>query len=123
MTSLFAVARDDLRRTHWIESASEPLAEGAVRVHIESFALTSNNITYAAFGEAMHYWEFFPTGEAATGCVPGARRRLYGARESSGKGANERGRRGDALYRLGLKRSDSKREESKPENLRVSLER
>lgn len=70
MTSLFAVARDDLRRTHWIETAREPLDDGAVRVQIESFALTSNNITYAAFGEAMHYWAFFPTVEPGTGCVP-----------------------------------------------------
>lgn len=36
------------------------LADGAVRVHIDRFALTSNNITYAAFGEAMQYWQFFP---------------------------------------------------------------
>jgi hypothetical protein len=27
---------------------------------IDHFALTSNNITYAAFGDAMKYWDFFP---------------------------------------------------------------
>ena len=37
---------------------------------IDAFALTANNITYAAFGEAMSYWGFFPTGDAATGCIP-----------------------------------------------------
>ncbi len=36
------------------------LADGQVRVHIDRFALTSNNITYAAFGDAMQYWQFFP---------------------------------------------------------------
>ena len=46
---------------------TEPLAAlgaGDVRVGIDCFALTSNNITYAAMGEAMQYWRFFP--------VPGA---------------------------------------------------
>lgn len=47
-----------------------PLAPGEVRVQVEHFALTANNITYAAFGEAMHYWQFFPTGEAGWGLVP-----------------------------------------------------
>jgi len=47
-----------------------PLADGQVRVRVESFALTSNNITYAAFGDAMHYWQFFPTREAGWGIVP-----------------------------------------------------
>ena len=42
-----------------------PLAEGEVRVRIEHFAYTSNNITYAAFGDAMNYWQFFPVAPAA----------------------------------------------------------
>ncbi|MCZ8254967.1 MAG: DUF2855 family protein, partial [Polaromonas sp.] len=33
-------------------------------------ALTANNITYAAFGDAMNYWQFFPTGEEGWGCIP-----------------------------------------------------
>lgn len=36
---------------------------------IESFALTANNITYAAFGEMMKYWDFFPAAEGL-GRVP-----------------------------------------------------
>jgi hypothetical protein len=32
--------------------------------------LTSNNITYAAFGEAMKYWDFYPTGDTAWGTIP-----------------------------------------------------
>ncbi len=36
------------------------LGDGQVRVGIERFALTSNNITYAAMGDAMQYWRFFP---------------------------------------------------------------
>ena len=70
MTATFIVGRTDLRRTQWQEQPPVPLAEGAVRLHIDRFALTSNNITYGAFGEGMSYWSFFPTGDAGTGCIP-----------------------------------------------------
>lgn len=40
------------------------LADGQVRVAIDRFALTSNNITYAAMGDAMQYWRFFPVAGA-----------------------------------------------------------
>ena len=39
-------------------------------MRIDRFALTTNNITYAAFGDAMNYWNFFPTGDAAWGHMP-----------------------------------------------------
>jgi hypothetical protein len=70
MTATFTVGRTDLRRTHWLDSAAAPLEAGAVRLCIDRFALTSNNITYGAFGDAMNYWAFFPTGDATTGCIP-----------------------------------------------------
>ena len=70
MTTTFAVTRADLRRTQWLEAVAPALGDGEVRLHIDRFALTSNNITYAAFGEAMHYWDFYPTGDATTGCIP-----------------------------------------------------
>jgi len=50
--------------------AQRALAEGQARLRIESFALTANNISYATFGEAMKYWQFFPSGTAGFGCVP-----------------------------------------------------
>ena len=59
-----------MRRTSWADIEAPALAEGEVRWAIRDFALTANNITYAAFGEAMHYWAFFPTGVEATGCLP-----------------------------------------------------
>ena len=37
---------------------------------MEPFSLTANNITYAAFGEAMKYWQFFPAATPRSGCVP-----------------------------------------------------
>ncbi|WP_297511826.1 DUF2855 family protein [uncultured Caulobacter sp.] len=54
------VAKTDLRRTEIREVEPPPLADGQARLAIESFALTANNITYAVFGEAMRYWDFFP---------------------------------------------------------------
>lgn len=59
----FLVARSDLRRTELREADPPPLADGEVRLAIESFALTANNITYAVFGEMMRYWDFFPAPE------------------------------------------------------------
>ncbi|HEY2189462.1 MAG TPA: DUF2855 family protein [Caldimonas sp.] len=69
-TTMFTVGRSDLRRTAWREASPQPLARGQARVGIGPFALTSNNVTYGAFGEAMQYWNFFPTGDPGTGCIP-----------------------------------------------------
>ena len=70
MTTMFAVGRTDLRRTRWHETPPVALRSGEARLRIDLFALTANNVTYGAFGEAMHYWDFFPTGDAETGCIP-----------------------------------------------------
>jgi hypothetical protein len=49
-----------------------PAACGAdqVRLKLRSFALTANNVTYAATGFAIGYWQFFSTGVAGQGLVP-----------------------------------------------------
>jgi len=68
------IARTELSRAHLGPDpdapAQRPLAPGQVRLAVEAFSLTANNITYAAFGEAMKYWQFFPAGDAALGCLP-----------------------------------------------------
>ena len=68
----FIVERTNLRNTRWIADAAAnvPLTDGQVRLRITNFALTSNNITYAAFGDAMHYWDFFPTPVEGFGSIP-----------------------------------------------------
>ena len=70
MTTTFTVGKGDLRRTDWQERLPASLDAGTIRLRIDRFALTSNNITYGAFGDGMSYWSFFPTGDAATGCIP-----------------------------------------------------
>lgn len=36
------------------------LGDGMVRLAIESFSVTANNITYAVVGDGFRYWDFFP---------------------------------------------------------------
>ncbi len=69
-TTSFLIRKDQLPTTRLHTATDGPLADGQVRVRIDSFALTSNNITYAAFGDAMSYWQFFPTGEEGWGSIP-----------------------------------------------------
>jgi hypothetical protein len=70
----FQVRRDQLGSTRCRDLADLPLAAGQVRVRVDHFAFTANNITYAAFGELMHYWDFFPVAPdadgTAWGCIP-----------------------------------------------------
>ncbi len=65
----FVVAKTDLRNTEFRDMEPPSLEDGQVRLAIESFALTANNITYAVFGEMMKYWDFFP-GPDGFGRVP-----------------------------------------------------
>src|SRR3954452_17193246 len=57
------VRRDDLHRTQLDDSPSASLAGGEARLAVDAFSLTANNITYAVFGDAMQYWDFFPAPE------------------------------------------------------------
>ncbi len=56
----FLLNRKNLHDAHWRPTNAPPLAANAARLKVEKFALTANNVTYAAFGEAMRYWDFFP---------------------------------------------------------------
>lgn len=47
-----------------------PIQAGQVRLAVDKFALTANNITYAVVGEQMQYWDFFPSGDQRLGRVP-----------------------------------------------------
>lgn len=39
------------------------LADGQILVKVDQFAFTANNITYAAVGEVVGYWKFFPVSD------------------------------------------------------------
>lgn len=66
LTHKNAPGRTELRRAQ--ESLMPAAGEAILRV--QRVALTTNNITYAAFGDAMNYWGFFPTGEDGMGHMP-----------------------------------------------------
>ncbi len=65
------VDRQQLSRVRTVEPGSAALQQGQVRLRIDRFALTSNNITYAVFGDMMNYWDFFPANPAADDVVWG----------------------------------------------------
>jgi hypothetical protein len=56
------------------EVHEEPLAElreGQIRLRIDRFAVTANNISYAGAGDMLGYWDFFPSSDPSTwGRVP-----------------------------------------------------
>jgi len=86
------VRKDDIRTTRWHEYDAPALEDGDVLLAIDKFAMTANNVTYAAFGDMMQYWNFFPAQDGwgrvpmwgfatvaeskAEGVVPG--QRVYG---------------------------------------------
>jgi len=59
-----------ITETRLEDETPAPLTEGQARLKLESFALTANNVTYAASGFAIGYWQFFPTGVDGQGLVP-----------------------------------------------------
>ncbi|HTD50620.1 MAG TPA: DUF2855 family protein [Acidimicrobiia bacterium] len=64
-----AVGRNDLTRTELFDENLPGAGDGEAVVHVDRVGMTANNVTYALLGDAMHYWDFFPTG-AGFGLVP-----------------------------------------------------
>lgn len=60
----FEVRRTDWRRHRVVETVLPgELPENGVRLRIDRFALTSNNVTYALAGDLLGYWKFFPAAD------------------------------------------------------------
>ncbi len=51
-------------------NVSYSCADGDVVLKVNHVAVTTNNITYAGFGDAMNYWQFFPTDIDGWGHMP-----------------------------------------------------
>lgn len=66
------VRKEKLGEATLVEAPSGELADGSVRLKVESFSVTANNITYAVVGDGFGYWNFFPpkTDEEGMGIVP-----------------------------------------------------
>jgi hypothetical protein len=62
MTTL-EVRRDDPAVARLLEEPLPEPADGEALLRVERFGLSANNITYAALGDQLGYWRFFPTVE------------------------------------------------------------
>ena len=69
MSRTVQIKRDAITETRIVDLDQPPLGDGEVRLKIESFSVTANNVTYAVVGDAFGYWNFFP-GEGEWGVVP-----------------------------------------------------
>ena len=69
MASTVWVKKSALTDTHIHDDALPVLGDGEVRLKIESFSVTANNITYAVIGDMFGYWNFFPA-QGDYGVVP-----------------------------------------------------
>jgi hypothetical protein len=58
---ILEVDRSDPGHTRLLDEELGDLTAGQVRMRIDRFALTANNVTYAKFGDMLGYWGFFPT--------------------------------------------------------------
>lgn len=56
----FLINRQNLRDSRFEPAPAPELQPGQVLLRVDKFAFTSNNVTYAVFGDAMQYWNFFP---------------------------------------------------------------
>ena len=56
----FEVNRQAFTEWRGQEQAKPSLKEGEVRLAIDFFAFTANNLTYAVAGDMLGYWNFFP---------------------------------------------------------------
>lgn len=68
-TTQVHVRKTALAEAALVEVSLGQLADGAVRLQIESFSVTANNVTYAVVGDGFKYWDFFPAPEGS-GIVP-----------------------------------------------------
>ena len=68
------IDREDYRNTSVVEATPTDLHDGQCRLAVDTFGLTANNVTYAAAGDLIGYWNFFPApdtdGETTWGRTP-----------------------------------------------------
>ena len=64
------VKKGALAQTKLADAPQPPLGEGEVRLKVDLFSLTANNVTYGAAGDFLKYWQFYPSPEEGWGRVP-----------------------------------------------------
>ena len=67
---IIEVARAGLSEVRVVDDPDLDLAEDGARLRIDHFGLSSNNVTYGVYGDAMAYWAFFPAADEGWGRIP-----------------------------------------------------
>jgi hypothetical protein len=71
MATELHIKHDDIQTIEVVDGDTpSDLREGQLLLKMVRFAFTANNISYAHSGEALRYWDFFPTGRAGWGKLP-----------------------------------------------------
>lgn len=68
----FLVAKKNFRKTEFVAGIDPgiELADGEILLKIDRFGFTANNVTYAATGDSLKYWQFFPSSSEEWGRIP-----------------------------------------------------
>ena len=56
----FQTNKEDITQSRLIQAPINTAGDNEVLVKVDRFAFTANNITYAAMGDPLQYWQFFP---------------------------------------------------------------
>lgn len=64
------IRKSALAETKQVELPRDPLNDGEMRLQVDLFSLTANNVTYGAAGDFLKYWQFYPSPEQGWGRVP-----------------------------------------------------
>ena len=60
MAAIIWINKGKLTEHKLHEESLPALGDGEVRLRVESFSVTANNVTYAVIGDMFRYWDFFP---------------------------------------------------------------
>ncbi len=66
----FQTLKSDITQCRLVESALDidaPLAVGEIIFKVDKFGFSANNVTYAAAGDQLGYWQFFPASDNDAG--------------------------------------------------------
>ena len=69
----FQTLKSDLTKSRIINTDLPIIRDGEILLKIESFAFTTNNVTYGVAGDTIGYWKFFPAAQNSDnswGCIP-----------------------------------------------------
>jgi hypothetical protein len=72
----FQILKSDIMRSRVVESELDvdmSLATGEILLKVHKFGFSANNVTYAAAGDQLGYWQFFPASDNETdtwGIIP-----------------------------------------------------